>query len=116
MSGEASLDHKVVRPISKSGGYRLVGQGRGFAAEEGGEVCGPSLWGCAPSAGPFALTLQSFAAMQEVVTLECTEARKEGKPPSRYLTTRNKKTVTERIEKMKYNPFLRRHTLHKEIK
>ena len=54
--------------------------------------------------------------MQEVVTLECTEARKEGKPPSRYLTTRNKKTVTERIEKMKYNYFLRRHTLHKEIK
>jgi large subunit ribosomal protein L33 len=54
--------------------------------------------------------------MQEVVILECTEARKEGKPPSRYLTTRNKKTVTERIEKMKYNPHLRRHTLHKEIK
>jgi len=60
--------------------------------------------------------LQSFPAMQEVVTLECTEARKEGKPPSRYLTKRNKKTVTERIEKMKYNRFLRRHTLHKEIK
>src|SRR5580700_10127143 len=54
--------------------------------------------------------------MQEVVTLECTEAKKEGKPVSRYLTTRNKKTVTERIEKMKYNPNLRRHTLHKEIK
>ena len=57
-----------------------------------------------------------FKAMQETVTLECTEARKEGKPPSRYLTKRNKKTVTERIEKMKYNPFLKRHTLHKEIK
>jgi large subunit ribosomal protein L33 len=55
-------------------------------------------------------------SMQEVVTLECTEARKEGKPVSRYLTTRNKKTVTERIEKKKYNPFLKRHTLHKEIK
>jgi large subunit ribosomal protein L33 len=54
--------------------------------------------------------------MQEVVTLECTEARKEGKPVSRYLTKRNKKTVTERIEKKKYNPFLKRHTLHKEIK
>jgi len=54
--------------------------------------------------------------MQEVVTLECTEARKEGKPASRYLTRRNKKTVTERIEKKKYNPFLKRHTLHKEIK
>jgi large subunit ribosomal protein L33 len=58
----------------------------------------------------------TFSTMQEVVTLECTEAKKEGKPVSRYLTTRNKKTVTERIEKMKYNPNLRRHTLHKEIK
>ena len=54
--------------------------------------------------------------MQEVVTLECTEAKKEGKPASRYLTFRNKKNVTERIEKKKYNPFLKRHTLHKEIK
>jgi large subunit ribosomal protein L33 len=54
--------------------------------------------------------------MQEVVILECTEARKEGKQPSRYLTTRNKKTVTERIEKKKYNWHLRRHTLHKEVK
>ena len=60
--------------------------------------------------------LQPFPTMQELVTLECTEARKEGKPVSRYLTTRNKKTVTERIEKMKYNPHLKRHTLHKEIK
>ena len=54
--------------------------------------------------------------MQDQVILECTEARKEGKPVSLYLTTRNKKTVTERIEKKKYNPFLKRHTLHKEIK
>jgi large subunit ribosomal protein L33 len=45
--------------------------------------------------------------MQEVVIIECTEARKEGKPVSRYLTTRNKKTVTERIEKKKYNRFLK---------
>ena len=64
----------------------------------------------------FALPLQPFNTMQEVVILECTEARKEGKPVSRYLTRRNKKTVTERIEKKKYNPFLKRHTLHKEIK
>jgi large subunit ribosomal protein L33 len=53
---------------------------------------------------------------REIVTLECTEARKEGKPPSRYLTTRNKKLQTEKIEKKKYNRFLRRHTLHREIK
>jgi large subunit ribosomal protein L33 len=53
---------------------------------------------------------------RETVTLECSEARKEGKPPSRYLTSRNKKTKTEKIELMKYNPHLRRHTLHREIK
>jgi len=68
-----------------------------------------------PSAG-LVCRLNPFNTMQEVVTLECTEARKEGKPVSRYLTKRNKKTVTERIEKKKYNPFLKRHTLHKEIK
>lgn len=66
--------------------------------------------------GGFARRFNPFTTMHEVVTLECTEARKEGKPVSRYLTTRNKKTVTERIEKKKYNPFLKRHTVHKEIK
>jgi large subunit ribosomal protein L33 len=55
---------------------------------------------------------------QELVTLECTEAKAEGKPTSRYITTRNKKSVRtpNRLEKKKYNPFLRRRTLHREIK
>ena len=53
---------------------------------------------------------------REIITIECTEARKEGKSPSRYTTTRNKKTMTEKVELMKYNRFLRRHTLHREIK
>jgi len=53
---------------------------------------------------------------REVITLECTEAKAEGKPASRYLSSRNKKTVTERVEKKKYNKYLKRHTLHKEIK
>ena len=47
---------------------------------------------------------------REIITIECTEARKEGKPPSRYVTTRNKKTTTEKLELKKYNRFLRRHT------
>ena len=51
-----------------------------------------------------------------VVTLECTEAKKEGKPPSRYTTFKNKRKQTERLELKKYNPYLKRHTLHKEIK
>ena len=53
---------------------------------------------------------------RETVILECTEARKEGKPPSRYVTSRNKKLQTELVEKKKFNSHLRRHTLHKEIK
>lgn len=53
---------------------------------------------------------------RETVTIECTEARKEGKPPSRYMTCRNKKLKPEKLEMKKYNPFLRRHTVHREIK
>jgi large subunit ribosomal protein L33 len=51
-----------------------------------------------------------------VVTLECTEARAQGLPPSRYMTTKNKSKQSGRIEKKKYNPFLRKHTLHREVK
>jgi len=53
---------------------------------------------------------------REIITIECTEARKEGKSPSRYMTSRNKKLQQEKIELKKYNPALRRHTLHREIK
>lgn len=53
---------------------------------------------------------------REIITIECTEARKEGKTPSRYVTTRNKKTSTDKLEIRKYNRFLRRHTVHREIK
>ena len=40
---------------------------------------------------------------REIITIECTEARKAGKSPWRYTTTRNKKTKTERVELKKYN-------------
>jgi large subunit ribosomal protein L33 len=53
---------------------------------------------------------------RDIAILECTEARKEGKPVSRYMSTRNKKLQADRVEKMKYNPSLQRRTLHKEIK
>ena len=53
---------------------------------------------------------------REIITLECTEAKAEGKPVSRYMSTRNKKLQTDRVEKKKYNPHLRRHTVHREIK
>lgn len=51
-----------------------------------------------------------------IITLECTEARKEGKSPSRYTTTKNTQTKPERLEKKKYNPNLKRHTVHRELK
>lgn len=52
----------------------------------------------------------------KLVTLECTEARKLGKSPSRYTTKKNSNTHPERMEKKKYNPALGKHTVHKEIK
>jgi large subunit ribosomal protein L33 len=69
-----------------------------------------------PPALCFAARLTTGHPMREQVTLECTEAAKEGKSPSRYFTTKNKKLQQERIERMKYNPALRRRTLHKEKK
>jgi large subunit ribosomal protein L33 len=51
-----------------------------------------------------------------VVTLECTEARKLGETPSRYITKKNKKNTTEKLELRKYNPYLKRVTVHKEVK
>jgi len=33
-----------------------------------------------------------------------------------YTTTKNKRNTTERLEIMKYNPRLRKHTLHREKK
>ena len=55
---------------------------------------------------------------RDIIQIECTEARAEGKPPSRYVTTRNKKSVRTpgRLEKKKFNPFLNRRTLHREIR
>ena len=53
---------------------------------------------------------------KKIITLECQEARKEGKPPSRYTTTKNSQNHPERLKKKKYNPFLNRRTVHQEIK
>ena len=55
---------------------------------------------------------------QEIITLECTEAKALGKPVSRYMSSRNKKSprTPNRLEKKKYNPFLKRHTLHRETR
>jgi len=51
------------------------------------------------------------------VILECTEHKESGMPGmSRYITTKNKKNTTERLELKKYNSVLRKVTVHKEIK
>lgn len=51
------------------------------------------------------------------VILECTEQKETGIPGvSRYVTQKNRKNTPERIELKKYNPILRKYTVHKEIK
>lgn len=51
------------------------------------------------------------------VILECTEHKTSGMSgTSRYITTKNKKNTTERIELRKFNPIMKKVTLHKEIK
>ena len=51
------------------------------------------------------------------VILECTEQKESGVAGmSRYITTKNKKNTPDRLERKKYNPYLKRVTLHREIK
>ncbi len=51
------------------------------------------------------------------VILECTEHKSSGVPgTSRYITTKNKKNTPDRMEMKKYNPILRKMTIHKETK
>ena len=51
-----------------------------------------------------------------IVTLECSEAAKEGASPSRYTTFKNKRNTTEKLELRKYNKHLKRVTVHREVK
>ncbi|MBT6746735.1 MAG: 50S ribosomal protein L33 [Flavobacteriales bacterium] len=51
------------------------------------------------------------------VILQCTEHKETGVGGmSRYITTKNRKNTPERVELKKYNPVLKKYTLHKEIK
>lgn len=49
--------------------------------------------------------------MREKVILACTECKNRN-----YMTTKNKKTTTGKLEFMKYCSTDRKHTLHKETK
>lgn len=57
------------------------------------------------------------AQVRVQVIMECTECRKSGMPGvSRYVTIKNRRNTTDRIELKKYCKFERKHTVHKEIK
>jgi large subunit ribosomal protein L33 len=54
---------------------------------------------------------------RQQVILECTEQKESGVAGmSRYITTKNRKNTPDRLERVKYNPFMKKHTLHREIK
>ncbi|RKD90110.1 50S ribosomal protein L33 [Mangrovibacterium diazotrophicum] len=51
------------------------------------------------------------------VIMECTEQKETNVPgTSRYITTKNRKNTSERLELKKYNPNLKKVTVHREIK
>ena len=51
------------------------------------------------------------------VILECTEHKSSGMPgTSRYVTQKNRKNSPDRLELKKFNPILKKYTIHKEIK
>jgi len=51
------------------------------------------------------------------IILECTEHKASGMPgTSRYISTKNKKNTPERLELKKFNPIMKKMTVHKEIK
>lgn len=51
------------------------------------------------------------------VILECTEHKESGLPgTSRYVTMKNRKNTPGRMELKKFNPIMRKVTVHKEIK
>jgi large subunit ribosomal protein L33 len=49
--------------------------------------------------------------MRDIITLVCSECKNRN-----YTTTRNKKTMTEKLELSKFCPSCRKHTQHKETK
>jgi len=54
---------------------------------------------------------------RQQVILECAEHKESGQPgTSRYITTKNRKNTPDRMERKKYNPILKKYTLHREIK
>ena len=54
---------------------------------------------------------------RQQIILECTEHKESGMSgTSRYITQKNRKNTPARLELKKFNPILKRMTLHREIK
>uniref|UniRef100_A0A7C3NFE4 Large ribosomal subunit protein bL33 n=1 Tax=candidate division WOR-3 bacterium TaxID=2052148 RepID=A0A7C3NFE4_UNCW3 len=49
--------------------------------------------------------------MREIITMVCSECKRKN-----YMTTKNKKKQTDKLELKKYCKFCKKHTLHKEAK
>jgi large subunit ribosomal protein L33 len=49
--------------------------------------------------------------MRDIITLACTDCKRRN-----YTTTKNKKTIPDRLELKKFCKFCRKHTNHKETK
>ena len=49
--------------------------------------------------------------MRDILQLACEACKRRN-----YSTTKNKRTMTDKLELKKYNPKLRRHTIYKERK
>ncbi|HBR17057.1 MAG: 50S ribosomal protein L33 [Deltaproteobacteria bacterium RIFCSPLOWO2_12_FULL_43_16] len=49
--------------------------------------------------------------MRDIITLACTDCKERN-----YTTTKNKKTMPDRLELKKYCRHCRKHTVHKETK
>jgi large subunit ribosomal protein L33 len=77
-------------------------------------VAAPSASAALPSRS--VVTMAKKKGVRLIVTVECTEARGLGETPSRYVTQKNRRNTPERLEISKYNPNLRRHTVHREVK
>ncbi|TAK46160.1 MAG: 50S ribosomal protein L33 [Saprospiraceae bacterium] len=51
------------------------------------------------------------------IILECTEQKGSGVAGmSRYVTQKNRRNTPDRLELKKFNPFLKKMTVHREIK
>ena len=49
--------------------------------------------------------------MRTNIILQCTVCRRRN-----YVTVKNKKNTTERLERKKYCPWDRKHTIHREVR